>query len=479
MNFNLIDESWIPVLRANGRFERLGIRRVLTEAGAIRQIAASNPMDNVALLRFLLAVLMWCKPELSDDDRAQLDGDSQGIPQPWLEKLNTHEAAFNLLGDGKRFYQDASLKDTELRPVADLLVEFPGADSVNHMRHVVHDGSYGFCPACCALGILRLSVWAPANRFYPASVNPGSAAYAFVLKNNLLLTLAANLPKAPAQPDQAPWLLSTPPDSPGAVSNFAWRPRKLWLIVASQQGPCANCGGSGVLVSSLSNEGGWPTSATDGLTKKFWTGDPHLLKDPEPISLPGLGFDAAAHSSKFWRDALRLRGERSGKVVAIGPVVNKFVFQDAVSVNVLEGYAQTQAKISADCYRRLRGLQKQITRNPERQHPEISAAFVLLTPDTEARIRTTLTKQDAANDHNKFLRDVFEPLVEQVVASTARGSPLRRREAMARARSALESALNKATAPAKPASADQGASDTDAAKAPKPKRSRKKKGGDA
>ncbi|MBX3395401.1 MAG: hypothetical protein KF841_08530 [Phycisphaerae bacterium] len=25
--FNLLDEAWIPVLRANGRFERLGIRR--------------------------------------------------------------------------------------------------------------------------------------------------------------------------------------------------------------------------------------------------------------------------------------------------------------------------------------------------------------------------------------------------------------------------------------------------------------------
>lgn len=55
--FNLVEEGWIPVLRRNGRFERVGIRTALTESGSIRQIAASNPMDDVSLLRFLLAVL--------------------------------------------------------------------------------------------------------------------------------------------------------------------------------------------------------------------------------------------------------------------------------------------------------------------------------------------------------------------------------------------------------------------------------------
>lgn len=57
MSFNLLTQPWIPVLYANGRFDRVGICQALIEAERIRQIAASNPMDNVALLRFLLAVL--------------------------------------------------------------------------------------------------------------------------------------------------------------------------------------------------------------------------------------------------------------------------------------------------------------------------------------------------------------------------------------------------------------------------------------
>jgi hypothetical protein len=548
MVFNLTTERWIPVLRANGRFERVGIRAALLEAGNIRQIAASNPMDNVALLRFLLAVLMWCK----DDAKcafATLSDRSMGIPENWLVKLGGHKAAFNLLGDGDRFYQNASLKDKEARPIADLLVEFPGADSVNHMRHVVH-GSYGFCPACCALGILRLSVWAPANRHYPASINPGTAAYAITEMKNLLLTLVANMPEATAQASQAPWLSNTSPDSPGAVANLTWRPRKLWLNVASVHGSCANCGLSGVLVASLCNEGGWPTPTTDGQkfaeaveaefkklgynakgkdqasisvkkivrsaplirmcrmgelqkaydaskaplaaapqtpetdeygiarmfheliakgddkaiksltlkatadeqnrlgdgnskTKKFWDDDPHLLRDGETISLPGLSSDVAAHSSKFWRDALRLRGAQTGKVVAIGPVVNKFTFQDAICVGLPNTTSQKRAKLSADCGDTLRNLLKRITPNPDRQHPEINSALVLLTPDTEAQILVMLNEPGATTDDTTTLHEIYEPLVEQIVASTVRGSPLRRREASKRARRELNSTLRK------------------------------------
>jgi hypothetical protein len=181
----------------------------------------------------------------------------------------------------------------------------------------------------------------------------------------------------------------------------------------------------------------------DTKTKKFWDADPHLLRDGETIALPGLSFDAAVHSSTFWRNALRLRGVRTGKVIAIGPVVNQFIFQDAVSVVLPDTSAQARAKLSDDCSDKLRGLLKHLTPNPGRQHPEINSALVLLTPDTEARIRATLNKSDATTDDMKFLNEIYEPLVEQVVASTARGSPLRRREAIRRAQRELHAALRR------------------------------------
>lgn len=74
MEFNLLTERWIPVLRTNGRAERVGIRTALTEAGSIRQFAASNPMvgkgsDGRSLRRCNLQVVRGiptsCVPEVA------------------------------------------------------------------------------------------------------------------------------------------------------------------------------------------------------------------------------------------------------------------------------------------------------------------------------------------------------------------------------------------------------------------------------
>lgn len=586
--YNLLEEKWIPVLYGDGRTDRVGICQALTDARTIRQIAASNPMDRVALLRFLLAVLMWCRED-AKSSLAALDEKSAGIPENWLAKLKENKAAFNLLGDGKRFYQDELLKGKESRPIGDLLVEFPGADSVNHMRHVVHDSSYGFCPACCAMGILRLSVWAPANRFYPASVNPGSAAYAFIEGKNLFQTLCANLPETNPQADQAPWLGNEQPNSPDAVARLAWRPRKLWLNVGSENDPCANCGSFGELITSLCNEGGWPTPTTssqefakavetefknlgyrakskdqanknakrvvkmaslirkcrmddlrkacsqsnpqpqaaapttqtdeqeiarlfhqlilkndkraqeaikaltkkpneeeqkalgggDMRAKKFWDADPHLLRDGEAISLPGLGADVAMHSSQFWRDALRLQRGQVGRVTAIGPVVNKFTFQDGVSIALPDASddVKSRANLSADCGGELRGLFKQVTQNPLRQHPEIGASVKLLTPNAEAQIRDRLSRINASTGDNAtedkaFLHEVYAPVVEQVIASVTPGSPLRRHATRNHAQALLNKKIKELVE--KPDHLSNAG--TPAAVPGKPKRGRKKEG---
>jgi hypothetical protein len=569
--FNLLEEKWIPVLYGDGKTDRVGICQALTDARTIRQIAASNPMDRVALLRFLLAVLMWCKKD-AKCSVAALDEKISGIPENWLAKLEENKAAFNLLGNGKRFYQDELLKDKDTRPIGDLLVEFPGADSVNHMRHVVHDSSYGFCPACCAMGILRLSVWAPANRFYPASVNPGSAAYAFTEGKNLFQTLCANLPETNPQADQAPWLGNEQPHSPGAVARLAWRPRKLWLNVGSKNDHCANCGSFGELITSLCNEGGWSPPVTDGqqfgkdvlaefqkinsgyrskktderklankvvkvaqlirkcrmaaldaadtpaaaapnhesdeqkiarvfhqlftaanhqaikeLTKKatkqeaphlsgsdtqvkkFWDEDPHLLKDAEALGLPDLNADAGVQASRFWRDALRLRGRRQGKVSAIGPVVNKFTFQDATSVSVPNEAANQRVERSASIREGLRGLVKYTTPNCDRVHPEIHAATVLATPDVETRVQAALISK---SDDEVLLCEIYEPVVEQIVASTAKGSPLRRRAAKEHAKALLNKKIKELVE--KPDHLSNAG--TPAAVPGKPKRGRKKGG---
>lgn len=582
--YNLLEEKWIPVLYVDGKTDRLGIIESLKEAQRIRQIAASNPMDRVALLRFLMAVLLWCK-ENAKSSLAELEERGAGIPGDWLVKLEEHRAAFDLLGDGERFYQDKTLpdellkakqkkwddrqekarfkkdpktrptklEDEDFRPVGDLLVEFPGGDSVNHMRHVFNDGSYGFCPACCAMGILRLSVWAPANRHYPASVNPGSAAYAYVDGKDLFRTLYANLPETNPSTEKAPWLSSEQPGSLDAVTGLAWRPRRLWLNAAGSEGNCENCGAAGEVIKNLCIQKGWATPITEGQqfsrdvleefqklndeykskksrrrefankviavasvilkcrrdvliragkdpdqapegesdaawlarvseelfaaedevtkealiknptaeerallslqdrqVKKFWPEDPLLLKEREPIGVPSLDKDVGLHASKFWRDASRLRG---GGVIAVGVVGDgQYVFHDTPVVRLPSNAPTTLSELTKECADILgepgrSGVLRSVTNNPHQRHAEINSALKLLTPNAESQIQDRLSRSDYPAGHvtggeKAFVREVYEPVVERVIASVTPGSPLRRREAMNKARGSLRRGID-------------------------------------
>ena len=136
----------------------MGIRTALTEAGRIRQIASSNPMDRVAIVRFLLALLYWCKgnpphrgaPILATRSRAD-----------WFSKLDDHQDCFNLLGEGKRFYQCAAWKcEVGWKLYNELLIhEVPKGTNKWHFRHST-DEVDGLCPACCTMGLLRLPLFA-------------------------------------------------------------------------------------------------------------------------------------------------------------------------------------------------------------------------------------------------------------------------------------------------------------------------------
>jgi len=503
--YNLLEENWIPVLYTNGTTGRIGIWHALAEAGKIRQLAASNPMDRVSLLRFLLAVLMWCKEDAKSSLEA-LNKKNTDIPEEWLDKLKNNKDAFNLLGDGKRFYQTKPEKEEPIysesekeKPVCILLYEFPGEESVNHMRHVVYDNkSYGFCPACCAMGILRFSVWAPANRYFSASVNPSSAAYALIEGKNLFQILCVNLPETNPQFEQAPWLSDKKPDSPDAVAMLAWRPRKLWLNVAENVGPCEYCGQTETLIKTLHFKTGWPTPVTTGTqgnemtikkltknptkeersqidpqytqNKKFWHEDPHLLKDREPISLPELKSDVAVHSSRFWRNALRLHQRKDQKVTAVGPVVKKFIFHDCVSIDLPPASDDVikRADLSKNCSEKLPEMIKP-------SHPAINTFAKLFIPHTEVQVRDWLSRINAsAGDHatedKAFLLEIYRPVVEQIVASITPGSPLRRRNALNHARDLMDKEIEKLVKNSNQPSNE----DTTATAQVKQKRSRKK-----
>jgi CRISPR type I-E-associated protein CasA/Cse1 len=154
LNYNLLEEQWVPVLWTDSnKVSRIGILEALRQANRVRQIAASNPMDRVAIFRFLLALLYWCRGNPPTETDTVFE---KSFPVDWFSKLETHKEYFNLLGEGKRFYQDSGA--TRLRAITDLIQEVPTGNNFWHFRHST-DKIDGLCPACCAMGLLRLPLF--------------------------------------------------------------------------------------------------------------------------------------------------------------------------------------------------------------------------------------------------------------------------------------------------------------------------------
>jgi len=240
MEYNLLEENWIPVLYADGQCERVGIRRALIEAGKIRQIAASNPMDRVAILRFLLAVLYWCKGNPPSSEDAVIEN---SFPVEWFTKLDKNKECFNLLGEGKRFYQDVTARRS--RAATDLLQEIPTGNNFWHFRHST-DEQNGLCLSCCAMGLLRLPLFSVSGLpDLKSGINGTPPIYILPLGNSLLETLYANWVSwedlgTPAwvQPNTRPEADKSVP----LLVGLTVLARQVWLHAPEGPDACIGCG---------------------------------------------------------------------------------------------------------------------------------------------------------------------------------------------------------------------------------------------
>lgn len=246
-SYNLLSENWIPVLYHNGDFKRVGIRTAFQDAHRIRQIAATNPMDRVAILRFLLALLYWCKGNPLEGREPAPD---EPFPPEWFSKLEENKECFNLLGQGKRFYQDCRAQRS--RGVTDLLQEIPTGNNFWHFRHST-DGVNGLCPACCAMGLLRLPLFSLSGLpNLKSGINGTPPVYAVPWGVSLLETLVLNWVQCselgtPAwiQPDNRP----TPGEAVPLLVGLTLLSRRVWLHEPGDEaGVCIGCGESGSAV---------------------------------------------------------------------------------------------------------------------------------------------------------------------------------------------------------------------------------------
>ena len=102
MNYNLIDESWIPVLwrdgRTDGQRDRVHIVRAFERANLIRQIAFASPLDLFAVHRFMLTLLYW---------KAPLAGGVEEVRKALLREERVPESVLDGINEGRHRWGSA------------------------------------------------------------------------------------------------------------------------------------------------------------------------------------------------------------------------------------------------------------------------------------------------------------------------------------------------------------------------------------
>lgn len=457
MTFNLLDERWIPVFYPDGRAERVGIREALTNAGRIRQIAASNPMDNVALLRFLLALLYWCKGNPPEEGSAT-PGDP--FPANWFSQLDANKDLFNLLGKGKRFYQctDSQSKKLPEKLTANYLIhEIPTGTNKWHFCHST-DKVDGLCPACCAMGLLRLPLFSTSGgRGKPPGVNSKPPVYVIPVGVSLAETLwfswrrTANL-GTPAweKPDaQLPKAGEIP-----LLLGLTWLPRRVWLENPEEtKADCVSCGRSERLIRRCVFVGIGSTKTEADGPGRNWR-DPHVIygqsSKGDVISRHasdaiGTSDAAAGQWSKIVAGVLgeQKMNDRSSLWVVGFSTVKNDKYLEAMEYLIpcpcsLQQDQETIAKFERwqkEGTSLVRKLQPRNEKKSSRKHIEIPPALASIRPHVEDRVSAKVGKLIAGTDEAWAQAAAeYGPLMNMIARSLSPGfttSAVQRRKQIA------------------------------------------------
>lgn len=149
MKYNLLNSPWIHVIYKDSRTAWLSIFELMNEIRSVN-LAYCNPMDKIAVFRFLLALSYWCY------NNTGLEIEDRTIPQKWIVFLKEKTELFNLLGEADRFLQQDDLRRT--RTITELFHEFPKGNNFWHFNHI-REYAAGICTRCLVPGILRLNLF--------------------------------------------------------------------------------------------------------------------------------------------------------------------------------------------------------------------------------------------------------------------------------------------------------------------------------
>lgn len=106
MEYNVLNESWIPVRWRNGdQPSSVGLREAIVRAHEINELATDNPLETIALNRLLLALMASIHRDLREPENwLAVWDEGQFDPKRVDAYLNTYYDRFDLLSKTRPFY---------------------------------------------------------------------------------------------------------------------------------------------------------------------------------------------------------------------------------------------------------------------------------------------------------------------------------------------------------------------------------------
>lgn len=438
MLFNLLDEKWIPVLWNNGTVSRVGIKETLTQAHRIRQIATSNPMDRVAIIRFLLALLYWCK------GNPPADGDivsGKSFPADWFSKLDDNKDCFNLLGEGKRFYQYRKTDgdDTEKLSANYLIQEIPTGRNLWHFRHST-DEVDGLCQACCAMGLLRLPLFATSGgRGKPPGINSKPPTYVLPVGVSLVETLRLSW-RQMSNSDlgtsgwEKPDLLLPKAGHIPLLAGLTWVPRRVWLDDPDQSATfCVSCGRKEHVIRKIVFAGIGSQKTDEDSQPRDWR-DPHVIyqKDETQSLHAADTLGASDASAKQWMKifAGTPRNNDKGNIWVVGfASVQNDKYLEAMEFLIpfnsqQQGIPESLEKMEKwqKENKNLAGKAKPPAKESPRKHSEVAPMIAAIRPHVEAIVSAKAGELLAGGDAAwEKAAEEYRPMMEVIAKSLSPG----------------------------------------------------------
>ncbi|MFK0572397.1 type I-E CRISPR-associated protein Cse1/CasA [Endozoicomonas sp.] len=265
---NLINDPWIPVLRANGSREKITPWKIAEAENPVVEIAAPRPDFQGALYQFLIGLLQTAfAPE--NEDGWQECWETPPDESEFKTALEKLSPAFELINpEGSAFLQDFDMPDGELKPLAGLLIEAPGGKTLkDNLDHFVKGGTVeGACLSCAATALFTLQANAPAGGVgHRVGLRGGGPLTTLVMPQNdqstlwqkLWLNVLSNedfeVVSANGNENPFPWMcetrhsdnkgVTTEPQDVSPLQMYWGMPRRIRFASSDlKEGDCTLCG---------------------------------------------------------------------------------------------------------------------------------------------------------------------------------------------------------------------------------------------